>query len=312
MKGTTTFRDDHPGDSAVFDVTPSVFEVDTPNTTFGTSLDAESSPNDSVASDRLSDIGEDDSIVVDPDNAHHILREIRVKNVGRIVIGTLNINSIASKFEKLKVIISNSLDILVIQETKLDSSFPDSQLLMDGYRKPYRLDRNYTKRLLKREKKKYFHNLDTKNYTDNKKFWKTVKPLFSNSTGGSQKITLVNGKEIISNDEEIAKTFHDFFIDSVKSMNINGNNDVLTDVEGLTDPVDIALKKFECHPSILDIKENISIETTFSFSEVRYEDVMLEVNNLDVKKAGTNIPTELLKQMKEVIVEPLMHIGMMK
>ena len=139
---TTTFRDDHPGDSAVFDVTPSVFEVDTPNTTFGTSLDAESSSNDSVASDRLSDIGEDDSVVVDPDNAHDILREIRVKNVGRIVIGTLNINSIASKFEKLKVIISNSLDILVIQETKLDSSFPDSQFLMDGYRKPYRLDRN--------------------------------------------------------------------------------------------------------------------------------------------------------------------------
>ena len=174
--------------------------------------------------------------------------------------------------------------------------------------KAYKTQRNYTKRLLKREKKKYFHNLDTKNYTDNKKFWKTVKPLFSNSTGGSQKITLVNGKEIISNDEEIAKTFNDFFIDSVKSMNINGNNDVLTDVEGLTDPVDIALKKFECRPSILDIKENVSIEATFSFSEVQYEDLMLEVNNLDVKKAGTNIPTKLLKQMKEVIVEPLMHI----
>ena len=79
MKGTTTFRDDHPWDSAVFDVTPSVFEVDTPNTTFGTSLDAESSSNDSVASDRLSDIGEDDSVVVDPDNAHDILREIRVE-----------------------------------------------------------------------------------------------------------------------------------------------------------------------------------------------------------------------------------------
>ena len=174
--------------------------------------------------------------------------------------------------------------------------------------KAYKTQRNCTKRLLKREKKKYFHNLDTKNYTDNKKFWKTVKPQFSNSTGGSQKITLVNGKEIISNDEEIAKTFNDLFIDSGKSMNINGNNDALTDVEGLTDPVDIALKKFECHPSILDIKENVSIETTFSFSEVRYEDVMLEVNNLDVKKAGTNIPTKLLKQMNEVIVEPLMHI----
>ena len=105
--------------------------------------------------------------------------------------------------------------------------------------KAYKTQRNYTRRLLKKEKKRYFHNLDIKNYTDNKKFWKTVKPLFSKNTGGSQKITLVDGEEIISNDDEIAKTFNDFFIDSVKSLNINGNTAVLTDVGGLTDPVDI-------------------------------------------------------------------------
>ena len=58
----------------------------------------------------------------------------------------------------------------------------------------------------------------------------------------------------ISNVDEIAQTFNDFFIDSVKNLNINGNKAVLTDVGGLKDPVDIALKKFECHPSILDIK----------------------------------------------------------
>ena len=68
--------------------------------------------------------------------------EIRVKNVGRIVIGTLNINSLASKFDQLEIIIRDSLDILIIQETKLDSSFPDDQFVINGYRKPYRLDRN--------------------------------------------------------------------------------------------------------------------------------------------------------------------------
>ena len=44
--------------------------------------------------------------------------------------------------------------------------------------------------------------------------------LFSNSNGGSQKVTLVDGEEIISNDDELAKTFNDFFINSVKNMNI--------------------------------------------------------------------------------------------
>ena len=176
--------------------------------------------------------------------------------------------------------------------------------------KAYKTQRNYTKRLLKKEKKRYFQNLDTKNFTDNKKFWKTVKPLFSGNTGESQKITLVDGKEIISNDDEIAKTFNDFFIDSVKNLNINGNEAVLTDVGGLTDPVDIALKKFECHPSILDIKEQVSNESIFSFSEVCYADMMTEVKNLDSKKSGTfmNITPKLLKGTLEIIVEPLMSI----
>ena len=49
------------------------------------------------------------------------------------------------------------------------------------------------------------------NYTDNKKFWKTVKPLFSNCGGGSQKITLIEDGEIISNDQEVAETFNTFF-----------------------------------------------------------------------------------------------------
>ena len=76
------------------------------------------------------------------ENANSILRKIRVKNVDRIIIGTLNINSLAPKFEELKLIIGNYLDILVIQETKLDPSFPQGQFIISGYTRPYRLDRN--------------------------------------------------------------------------------------------------------------------------------------------------------------------------
>ena len=58
------------------------------------------------------------------------------------MIGTLNINSLASKFEQLREVIGNHLDILTIQETKLDSSFPSEQFALAGYSKPHRLDRN--------------------------------------------------------------------------------------------------------------------------------------------------------------------------
>ena len=59
-----------------------------------------------------------------------------------MIIGTLNINSISSKFDDLKVLISGVIDILIITETKLDETYPISQFHIDGYSMPYRLDRN--------------------------------------------------------------------------------------------------------------------------------------------------------------------------
>ena len=79
---------------------------------------------------------------IHPEDATSILREIRIRNINRVIIGTLNINSLPLKFEQLKLIIGNYLDILVIQETKLDPSFSDEQFMISGYTKPYRLDRN--------------------------------------------------------------------------------------------------------------------------------------------------------------------------
>ena len=51
-------------------------------------------------------------------------------------------NSISGKFEQLKTLVTGNVDILVITESKLDPSFPDAQFIMEGYSKPYRMDRN--------------------------------------------------------------------------------------------------------------------------------------------------------------------------
>ena len=147
-------------------------------------------------------------------------------------------------------------------------------------------------------------------YTDNKKIWNTVKPLFSNYGGGSQKITLVQDDKIISDDKEVAETFNKYFINSVNSLDIAENKVLLTDMADLTDPVNIALKKFESHPSIIDIKGKVTVENKFSFSKVGTGDIELEVKSLKTKKASTfmNIPSKQLKQVADVIVEPLMQI----
>ena len=38
--------------------------------------------------------------------------------------------------------VQGNIDILVLTETKLDSSFSSNQFILEGYSKPFRLDRN--------------------------------------------------------------------------------------------------------------------------------------------------------------------------
>ena len=70
------------------------------------------------------------------------LRHLRLKNIGKVIIGNLNINSIKNKFDQLKCIINDNIDILIVTETKLDGSFPTGQFKIDGFSEPFRLDRN--------------------------------------------------------------------------------------------------------------------------------------------------------------------------
>ena len=92
------------------------------------------------------------------------LKELRLINKNRIIIGHLNINSVRNKFEELKLITAKNLDIILISETKLDASFPSKQFLIDGFSPPYRMDRtNKGGGLICFIKE----NIPSKGYTDN-------------------------------------------------------------------------------------------------------------------------------------------------
>jgi len=69
-------------------------------------------------------------------------REIRCQNINNVIVGNLNINSLSSKHDDLKMLISGNFDIFIITETKLDNTFPSSQFFIEGFSPPYRLDRN--------------------------------------------------------------------------------------------------------------------------------------------------------------------------
>ena len=55
----------------------------------------------------------------------------------------------------------------------------------------YKKQCNICVNLLRRVKKQYFSNTDVKNVTDNKKFWKTIRPKFLNKCKTANTIILV-------------------------------------------------------------------------------------------------------------------------
>ena len=157
--------------------------------------------------------------------------------------------------------------------------------------------RNKCVSLLKKAKKEYYQNLDEKNVIDNKKFWKTVKPLLSDKSVSREKINLTENEKMLTSEFETAETFNNFFSNIVQENNIskfNSNNSV---TEIIKDPVFKAILKFKNHPSILAIQE-YSKRKTFYLKEENIGEVEKEILQLDKTKASqkNDIPTRIIKK----------------
>ena len=61
--------------------------------------------------------------------------------------------------------------------------------------------------MVRKRKKNYFNNLNIRNVTDNKQFWKTMKPFFSSKVGDNERIALIKGGKVVFEEREVAETF---------------------------------------------------------------------------------------------------------
>ena len=77
-------------------------------------------------------------------------------------------------------------------------------------------------------------------------------------------ITLVENDEIILDESKVANSNSNFFENTVHSLSIK-TNESTNDKYGVKNPVEIAIKKYEQHPSINLIKENITNNESFHF-----------------------------------------------
>ena len=80
--------------------------------------------------------------------------------------------------------------------------------------------KNFCTNLLVREKKKYYGDLDTTIFADNKKFWQRVKPLFSDKTDLKHNIRLKENGKMISDKKEIADILNNYFMESVEYLEV--------------------------------------------------------------------------------------------
>ena len=64
------------------------------------------------------------------ENTNMDLKALRLKNVNKLIIANLNINSLTNKFEFQISLIKDNIDVLMISETKLDQSFPTNQFML--------------------------------------------------------------------------------------------------------------------------------------------------------------------------------------
>ena len=117
----------------------------------------------------------------------------------------------------------------------------------------YKKQKIFCSRLYKKERKKFYSKLDIKKFTDNKQFWKTMKPFLSDKCNNASKTLLVHKNNVISEDEELANTFNDFFEHAVDNLGIkkyasDENINLISDY-----PIDNVILKYKNHSSIIMI-----------------------------------------------------------
>ena len=156
----------------------------------------------------------------------------------------------------------------------------------------YNRQMNYCLSLLRRTKRNYFANLKDSNIIDNKKFWKTVQPLFSNKGTSNNNYTLMEGEEIINEDKKIAQIFNDYYSQTIANLDLPVPPFVAS--EEAQDHTVKCMQKYKEHPSVLEIQK-IEYPSNFSFENTTRQEVEKIIKNLTPGKSQptSDIPVKI-------------------
>ena len=191
----------------------------------------------------------------------------------------------------------------IMLRTRLRNVFLNNRTRVN--RKKYSNQRNLCVSLLRKSKREYYSSLNEKKICDNKKFWKVVKPMLSNKIVSNEKISLVEGDDIVKTEKETATILNNFFSNIVKKLEIEPYETNDNIFQNISDPVLQAIIRYRDHPSITAINKKCDASSHFTFPKVSEEDILKEISNLKVNKAtqGTDIPTKIIKENSDIFGE---------
>ena len=142
------------------------------------------------------------------------------------------------------------------------------------------------------------------NVTNNKLFWKSVKPLLSDKSRIRDRISISEKGQILKPESETAENPNSFFSNIRKNLNISRNSEFDSATENIADPTFKAVFKYKDHPSILAIRSNCEKET-LRFAEINIEDIKKDILKLGKSKASqhSDIPIKFIKENLDIFAD---------
>ena len=166
---------------------------------------------------------------------------------------------------------------------------------------------------MKKEKRTYYSNLDLKVIEDNKKFWQNVKPLFSGKSKSQTNIAIIDNEKVVTVKGEITEILNNYFIEAFQNLEIKKftcEDEQETQFGNTDEIIEKILEKYQSHPSILKIKENIVVDNKFKFDDATEDEIYSKLKSLDPKKAymERDIPAKVLIRTNDIISNYLLKI----
>ena len=129
----------------------------------------------------------------------------------------------------------------------------------------------------RKAKRDFYHSVDANTIDNDKKFWRAVKPVFSNGDPMGDNIILIENGDVVSDDKIIAECLNTHFVNITDSLGLDPSFKINETDLSMEESIDMALAKYKNHPSIAAIKKKYKVSRKFEFNNVDLLNIMNKI-----------------------------------